>query len=197
MNFQTHIKENELLLVAIVEFENDHLKLKIRQNDILECRKAQHSDLALRQREYSLMDSAYVTGSDLYQIVVHKLQGMNHKDTQNEPNNMRSSIRMEIYNPNRSKFETLVTFNECNVIKRFGKRIRCIVTMEKETHARHHPAIMGRFFHFDPNGIEFAGKNLVIGEIINNATDQTGLNVWDGSLFLARFLEERAQKVRN
>ncbi|KAL9185253.1 hypothetical protein ACHAXT_003030 [Thalassiosira profunda] len=62
-------------------------------------------------------------------------------------------------------------------------------------------AIMGRFYPFDDNGIPFAGSRLVIKEMQNlpNAAEDggTGLNVWDGSLLLARYLEKRPEIVRD
>ena len=49
-------------------------------------------------------------------------------------------------------------------------------------------AIMGRFFPFDPDGIPFAGKTMVIKETPNQShCDEdggTGLNVWDGAMLL-------------
>mmetsp|Transcript_22503 Transcript_22503/g.47070 ORF Transcript_22503/g.47070 Transcript_22503/m.47070 type:complete len:289 (-) Transcript_22503:1491-2357(-) len=63
-------------------------------------------------------------------------------------------------------------------------------------------ALMGRFFPFDPeNGIPFATSTLVIKESQNrnHAVDDgdggTGLNVWDGALLLARYLEKKSQIV--
>lgn len=60
-------------------------------------------------------------------------------------------------------------------------------------------ALMGRFFHFDPNGIPFAGATLVVKEMQNRSSfDEdggTGLNVWDGAMLLARYLEKRSDIV--
>ncbi|KAL7528516.1 hypothetical protein ACHAXR_002493 [Thalassiosira sp. AJA248-18] len=63
-------------------------------------------------------------------------------------------------------------------------------------------AIMGRFYPFDDSGIPFAGTTLVIKEMQNqsNAVGDdggTGLNVWDGSLLLARYLEKKPEVVKN
>ncbi|KAL3756339.1 hypothetical protein ACHAWU_007290 [Discostella pseudostelligera] len=58
-------------------------------------------------------------------------------------------------------------------------------------------AIMGRFYPFDDSGISYAGTTLVIKEMQNQSTEGedggTGLNVWDGSLLLARYLEKRPE----
>ncbi|KAL7550423.1 hypothetical protein ACHAWF_013663 [Thalassiosira exigua] len=60
---------------------------------------------------------------------------------------------------------------------------------------------MGRFYPFDESGIEFAGKTLMIKEAQNESNGGqdggTGLNVWDGSLLLARYLEKKPDIVRN
>jgi len=63
-------------------------------------------------------------------------------------------------------------------------------------------AIMGRFYPFDESGIPFADKTLVIQEMQNHSNaggedGGTGLNVWDGALLLARYLEKRPDIVKN
>ena len=45
--------------------------------------------------------------------------------------------------------------------------------------------------------MDYAGKTLIVKEEVNNREeDGTGLNVWDGSLLLARYLEQNPEKVR-
>lgn len=72
----------------------------------------------------------------------------------------------------------------------FGRRIRCRVTncaiptfceSKIQTNV---PMIKGRFFHFSPLGIPFAGKTLKVEERLNSGEVRTGFNVWDGSLLL-------------
>ena len=57
------------------------------------------------------------------------------------------------------------------------------------------------FFPFDELGIDIAGSNVVVKERHNNANEVedggTGLNVWDGSLLLARYLECRPELVKD
>jgi hypothetical protein len=56
--------------------------------------------------------------------------------------------------------------------------------------------IKGRYFDYNPNGMGFAGTRLIIKEESNNKDENgTGLNVWDGSLLLARYLEKNPSKV--
>ncbi|KAL7515462.1 hypothetical protein ACHAWX_000815 [Stephanocyclus meneghinianus] len=62
-------------------------------------------------------------------------------------------------------------------------------------------AIMGRFFAFDPERFPYAGETLVIKEKHNLShvgyDGGTGLNVWDGAVLLARYMEKRPQIVMN
>ncbi|KAL3793532.1 hypothetical protein HJC23_007272 [Cyclotella cryptica] len=62
-------------------------------------------------------------------------------------------------------------------------------------------AIMGRFFAFDPERFPYAGTTLVIKEMQNvshSGNDGgTGLNVWDGAVLIARYLEKRPEIVMN
>uniref|UniRef100_A0A7S1ZER4 Calmodulin-lysine N-methyltransferase n=2 Tax=Trieres chinensis TaxID=1514140 RepID=A0A7S1ZER4_TRICV len=91
---------------------------------------------------------------------------------------------------------------------RFGKRIRCIVSDLPPSlvgfggdegrgggATGELPAIAGRFFPYDPDGIDYAGGKLVVKEIENNRSNGTGLNVWDGALLLARYLEKHPDRV--
>ena len=114
-----------------------------------------------------------------------------------------SDVAIEIYHPVVG-FQALTNENEIeNIYETFGKRIRCIVH-DKRTSASSGQCkeeillIKGRFFEYNPNGINFAGKNLIIKEDCNNREeDGTGLNVWDGSLLMARYLECNPNLVRN
>mmetsp|Transcript_23948 Transcript_23948/g.51714 ORF Transcript_23948/g.51714 Transcript_23948/m.51714 type:complete len:237 (-) Transcript_23948:99-809(-) len=58
-----------------------------------------------------------------------------------------------------------------------------------------------RFYPFDESGIPFACTTVVIKETTSQLNGEedggTGLNVWDGSLLLARYLEKRPAIVRN
>lgn len=104
--------------------------------------------------------------------------------------------RIEVYNSRTCAFETVLDesndiLHDCNIINCYGNRIRCIVTITKfaAIHDNGDDAnvplqIMGRYFHYDSNGMDFAGRTIVVKEMINNQVDGTGLNVWDGALLL-------------
>lgn len=89
-----------------------------------------------------------------------------------------------------------------------GTRFRCIIHIAKESscynsshgNSREGPLLLikGRFFDYNPHGMDFAGKTLIVKEESNNKDENgTGLNVWDGSLLLARYLEQHPSKVRD
>lgn len=61
--------------------------------------------------------------------------------------------------------------------------------------------LMGRFFPFDPEGISFANTTLIIKEQSNSSHNTedggTGLNVWDGAMLLARYIEKVPNIVKD
>ena len=61
--------------------------------------------------------------------------------------------------------------------------------------------LMGRFFPFDSEGISFADTTLIIKEQNNSShigeDGGTGLNVWDGAMLLARYIERVPNIVKN
>ena len=109
-----------------------------------------------------------------------------------------NNARVEIYCSTRNKFISLMDdkIQHCDIIQEFGSRIRCtilgipttIISSEQEKGTTESLAIMGRFFHYDPTGMDFMNKTLVVKEVPNNQVDGTGLNVWDGALLLYVYL---------
>jgi len=146
------------------------------------------------------------TEQDLYRIIFKHL-------------NMREGVKgyvmenakVEVYDPHMSKFVSISHSSSNPVVHRFGTRIRCILSdiiiwkaakagnEEAPKHLSKVPplAIMGRHFPFNSNGINFAGKRLLIKEIPNNKLYGTALNVWDGAVLLARYLELLPGKVHS
>ena len=114
---------------------------------------------------------------------------------------------VEIYDSER---ECFVCLNESDlwgvdVALRFGRLVRCIAHLvadesssdQTEQSPSSPLAIMGRYFHYDPNGMEYCGKRLVVKERSNYLEeDGTGLNIWDGAILLANFLELHPDIVR-
>jgi len=128
-------------------------------------------------------------------------------------------ISVELYHPNGNFVPLLGNENnhdnDASLDDAFGTRIRCIVHLTTEEDKKnnncndpsirihqdgdraHVPLLIkGRYFEYNPDGMDFAGKTLIVKEEVNNQEeDGTGLNVWDGSLLLARFLEKYPNKV--
>ena len=140
------------------------------------------------------------TGSELQEAIVAHIRGsallpLHESSTANE------TISVEVYDARCDSFVSLMSEGllDVDVAARFGKLLRCIVHFEqsRERQKGSTLAIMGRFFHYDPNGIEFGGTSLVVKECSNNLDeDGTGLNVWDGSILLARYLEKNPVLVQ-
>ena len=109
-------------------------------------------------------------------------------------------IKIEVYdNHQSSSFISLLhdDVRDLDVEERFGKRLQCLAIILdnnnneiqshpfKKTSDETIPAIMGRYFPFDPDdGIDFAGGKLVLKEINNNQINATGLNIWDGAILM-------------
>mmetsp|Transcript_19187 Transcript_19187/g.55842 ORF Transcript_19187/g.55842 Transcript_19187/m.55842 type:complete len:206 (+) Transcript_19187:43-660(+) len=114
-------------------------------------------------------------------------------------------MTVEAYDRNYDGFVSLMCegVRDIDVSHRFGSRVRSVIHgMESSARktelgpknsvsdrrddrlAEEKLAIQGRFFPYDPDGIDYAGMRLVVKEMPNNQSDETGLNVWDGSLLL-------------
>lgn len=92
----------------------------------------------------------------------------------------------------------------------FSRRIRCIIHIlqveafsphfqRDSQHQKQQPLLIkGRYYEYNPEGMDFAGTTLIVKEEVNRKDENgTGLNVWDGSLLLSYFLEKNRHKVRN
>ena len=107
-------------------------------------------------------------------------------------------IKIEVYdNHQSSSFVSLLhdDVRDQDVEKRFGKRLQCFAMILDHNNKQSYPfkkigdetipAIMGRYFPFDPqDGIDFVGGKLVLKEINNNQINATGLNIWDGAILM-------------
>ncbi len=142
-----------------------------------------------------------------------RMTGSDDSDFCNDSNIITDeNIHVHIHNPDDGGMKLLrdLKFGGSNAefFRTYGTRIRC--TIEYQTTSgvvsadgqigmcrKESPLmIKGRYFEYSPDGVQFAGKTLVVEEVPNNQVDGTGLNVWDGSLLLARYLEHVPDKVR-
>jgi predicted nicotinamide N-methyase len=105
---------------------------------------------------------------------------------------------INIYIPNENKFVLLsddIFMNTFDISSVVGKKIRCVIPRGVNDEKHDLKLITGRVFNFGPNGIHVAGKRLLINEVLNNKVNGTGLNVWDGSILLARYLESNTNLI--
>ena len=153
------------------------------------------------------------TGRQLHLAVLSKVRqmlglvspssGQGHDDDDGD--------RVEIYDSARECFVCLKDFDlwGVDIAPRFGRLVRCIAhltadeadssfTNTNQQSSRDQTeqtpssplAIMGRYFHYDPNGMDYFGKRLIVKERSNDLEeDGTGLNIWDGAILLANYLE--------
>lgn len=132
-------------------------------NDDRETRK-------IRIREGDLA-SQTVTGQHLYNLLVDRIGGL------------ELNPAIEIYDTKNHRFQEL-PLEETDIASRFGRCIRCTTSrlpLEMSTP----PAIMGRFFSYDPSiGLEIAGTKICVQETPNIPGVGTGLNIWDGAVLL-------------
>jgi len=155
------------------------------------------------------------TGKDLHDALLDKVnetlmrggKGQSHPSSSADSN---ESSLVEIYDAEMQKFVALSSAElwDTDIAPKFGRFLRCIVHTAKVVNTsadlqsieekRQRPlAIMGRYYDYDPKGMDYCGKRIVVKEICNKLSeDGTGLNVWDGSVLLAKYIESYPDKVR-
>ena len=200
-------------------------KVRICQDDLIRFRNGvdensngiQNSTCRKNIEKKDDSNQATFTGNDLFHILLEKCYEKSLICEYAIPSTIQkndeiitydySSYIVEIYHPNKCRFESLQDsyIKNCDIVNTFGKRIRCNILFNqndgKSTHTNHSNVtnvnnytnnnvrkellqIMGRHFEYDPNGMDFAGRKIAIKERINNQIDGTGLNVWDGALLM-------------
>jgi len=204
-----HIKPKLVLLAATEcqypQYSSSH-KVRIYQKDL--CRD--------KEKVGSTTSASMCTGQRLHEEIVKQ-----SSDLRNICPTM--SVCVEIYNPKTCGFESVLHPNirDCDIVKTYGNRIRCTLQVtekhslsavsteqgdgdeiiknckEEEGARTDLLQIAGRYFPYNPNGMDFGGKKIIVNEMVNNKIDGTGLNVWDGALLLALYLEKLPEKVRS
>ena len=158
-------------------------------------------------------DDLSFTGRQLYLAIMSKARQMlglvSQSSGQWDDND--DGDRVEIYDSARECFVCLKDFDlwGVDIAPRFGRLVRCIAHLtadeadssfsntnqqssrdQTEQTPSSPLAIMGRYFHYDPNGMNYCGKRLIVKERSNDLEeDGTGLNIWDGAILLANYLE--------
>ena len=156
-------------------------------------------------------DGPSFTGRDLHSAILSKVRqllGLSPSSVQG--NNDDDGDWVEIYDSGRECFVCLKDSDlwGADIAPRFGRLVRCIAYLAADTNQQSSSdqteqspssplAIMGRYFHYDPNGMEYFGKRLVVKERSNDLEeDGTGLNIWDGAILLANYLQLHPDIVR-
>ena len=154
---------------------------------------------------------ATLTAKECSQQIMHYIRDNSDRsesESGSGSNLQDSDIRINVYHPNGDLMSLLdPSIAENEVEDTFGTtRIRCVVdlcnttglclTEDNNSNSRDVLLLKGRYFDYNPNGMDYAGKTLIVREQVNNREeDGTGLNVWDGSLLLARYLERNPEHV--
>ena len=158
------------------------------------------------------------TGEELQGEILSKISGP-RASGDDDGKDMQEWV--EIYENERQCFVSLRDDDLChvNIAPRFGRLVRCNAYLhsdacntpsstatcqstcrsdETQQQKQTPPlAIMGRYFHYDQNGLDFCGKQLVIKERSNELEeDGTGLNIWDGAILLAKYLELHSNVIK-
>ena len=179
--------------------KDDHAAETITILVALEC---PHFWNGLKKRRVIL--TACSTGAALQTAILSECSTLLKEKRHAVDDLSETNASIEIYDTLTDTFASLAT--EDNTA-RFGRTIRARLFLE--AHSEEHDneqaskendeilALTGRFFPYDTETgvIPFHSKELVIFEVVNSGQG-TGLNLWDGSFLLARYLEQNPVLVR-
>ena len=101
--------------------------------------------------------------------------------------------RVEYYNSDTNTFQEKHDMTERLVI---AEKFLSVLVVESTQHIPGLPLLIeGRAFDVPSSGLLINGKSLRINEMANRS-EGTGLNTWDGSIVLAKYLEVHPQLVQ-
>ena len=152
---------DQVILVVVFDHVNES-----SENEVVKIR--------IRERDLPHQGAPTVSGAQLHSLLL-----LNHCQ------DGASNATIDIYNRETESFQPL-DLNENDIAKRFGRCIRCTLTCSDPSSVKEPPAaIMGRYFAYDTDlGLEIAGTTIHVRETPNIPEAGTGLNVWDGAIFL-------------
>jgi hypothetical protein len=178
--------EDELLLIGAVVWD-------VMSSEITETSK-------IRVRR-SHVNNGMCTGRDLQRLLTLDLE-QRFLNSSNGNLFLLDVQKMEVYDKVGNVYVSLGDPDviQADLTQRFGTRLRIYVTTKKEDASGtkiHKPkAIMGRYYSYDAEeGLMIANVTLKVHQVENH-TAGTGMNVWDGAVLLARYLEMNPALVR-
>jgi len=178
---------NNLLLIVAVRCKNELRKIRIYNDDVHPSKTAQ---------EAPSNGNRNVSGEDFYRILLDSMPDVVGSAKHPGSHLLHFPlVKLEIYDNVTAKF-VLVDRSENDIVTRFGKKIMVCVLMDEIQGCNERLKIKGKFFPYDSSNIKIAGKSLALREI-HNRDIGTGLNLWDGSLLLARYLEALPDHVKS
>jgi Lysine methyltransferase len=196
---QDILVHDPVLFLAIIEFDTGggddgmcfHTKLRIRASEV---QRHCHSDssavigftaLALRQR-----------------IQQHLSAGSKNSSSSHH----RSDYHIALYDSDAEDYVSLSHVNEEeDIVSHFGTRWRIRVTERAtistaNTSSTSAPllALQGRYFNVPPTGsFTVANCELQFQQIDSAVNTSTGFQIWDGAIWLTRYLEQNSDLLRN
>jgi hypothetical protein len=182
------IGEDELLLVGVVVWD-------------MSSEATETSKIRVHRRN---VNNGVCTGRDLQRLLTVELEQrlLNYSSFGKVTRLVLDVQKMEIYDKKDNVYVSLGDSDvaQADLAKRFGTRLRIHITAKKkettDTTMPKPKAIMGRYYSFDnEEGLMIANVALKVHQI-ENQTVGTGMNVWDGAVLLARYLEKNPALVR-
>ena len=201
-----------LLLVAAVDWD---ILPSLSSNAFLRSR-SQSSKLRVYKND-DLVDTnnnPVLLGKHLQTLLKSQMLNSIITDNNNINNNNSMNMEVSIYDKATSTYISLSDLLQEDVLQRLGTRLRIHVqiiisssssttTSRKMNHQNNMivsepKAIMGRFYSYDASqGLQIRGQTLKVQEMSNQQNAGTGINVWDGALLLAYYLERRPDLVES
>ena len=154
-------------------------------------------------RKFKVDVSTTINAIDLKEIIVKTV----HKSLAETATTLdERKVVVEIYNEQINQFISLDDYKDRNTLmfhiknrntSSRKKLIRCqIHNAHSQDSNSNTKMIMGRYFPINDNSVDFANDKLYINEIHNNQSNGTGLNIWDGSMLLLRYIEKNPSIIK-
>ena len=199
---------NELLLVGVVAWD-------VISSSSASSEATVTSKLRVHRRDIISNDYGICQGHDLERLLKAAMPDhvVNNSGNGKEDNNNGLDCvdvqDMEVYDKQSHTYVSLKDPDmiHTNVTQRFGTRIQIHVTLRHHHHQQQQStnhstttptpkAIAGRYYSYDvEKGLMIANVALQVQQI-ENQTVGTGMNVWDGAVLLANYLEKNPKLVR-